>query len=291
VADDATQVRVAAPRRHRSPTILLTWLAVAIVLTIVVVLVAVKLATPNASTATEPSVDPASSGLVSQVTSIPRSVYDTVGVDSPAVPVSPPAAVTGKSHLTVDGKPAVVFVGAEFCAFCAADRWALIASLSRFGHFTGLATIRSSSTAAPGGIESFTFRDATYSSRYLTLRTVEERSDYNPTGTSYTVLQQPDPFEQQVLSSFHATGYPFIDFGNAYAVTGVSYSPTFLSGLTWDEIGSSLTDPTQAVTRAIVALSNYYSASTCAATGQQPASVCHSKGVLAATHAMDAARH
>jgi hypothetical protein len=266
----------------------LTWLAVAIVLIIVVVLVAVKLATPNSTTTSAPGVDPASSGLVSQVTSIPKSIYNTVGVDSFAVPVTPPTAVTGKAHLTYAGKPAVVFVGAEFCAFCAADRWALIASLSRFGHFTGLATIRSSSNAAPGGIESFTFRDATYSSRYLSLRTVEERSAYNPTGTSYTVLQQPDPFERQVLSSFHAAGYPFIDFGNAYAVTGVSYSPTFLSGLTWDQIGSSLSNPSQAVTRAIVALSNYYSAATCAATGQQPVSVCHSKGVLAAAHAMDA---
>ncbi len=34
------------------------------------------------------------------------------------------------------GKPEVLFVGAEFCPFCAAERWPLIVALSRFGHFS-----------------------------------------------------------------------------------------------------------------------------------------------------------
>jgi Domain of unknown function (DUF929) len=282
--------RPAAGQRHRSPTILLTWATVAIVLVIVVVLVAVKLSTSTAAPSTQPAITPASAPLVAEVTSIPRSVYNQVGVDSTAVTVNPPSPVTGRAHLTVDGKPAVFWYGAEFCPYCAADRWALIASLARFGKFSDLGLIRSSTAVAPPGIESFTFRGADYTSRYVTFESVEARSDYNPTGAGFTVLQQPDPEEALLLASFHVSGYPFVDFGNAYATTGVSYSPTFLSGLTSDQIGSSLRNPGQPVTRAIVALSNYFSAATCAATGQQPASVCHSKGVTEAAHAMGPAK-
>src|SRR6266568_183753 len=48
--------------------------------------------------------------------------------------------------LTASGKPEIVYVGAEYCPFCAAERWALSVALSRFGSFSGLRLIHSSST-------------------------------------------------------------------------------------------------------------------------------------------------
>ena len=40
--------------------------------------------------------------------------------------------------LTSDGKPLVVYIGAEYCPFCAAERWPMVVALSRFGTFSGL---------------------------------------------------------------------------------------------------------------------------------------------------------
>ena len=37
-------------------------------------------------------------------------------------------------------------MGAEYCPYCAAERWSMIVALGRFGTFSGLQTMRSSST-------------------------------------------------------------------------------------------------------------------------------------------------
>jgi hypothetical protein len=59
----------------------------------------------------------------------------------------------------------VLYAGAEYCPFCAAERWALATALSRFGTFTNLGT-----TASAGGQEyapntaTLSFHGATYTS-------------------------------------------------------------------------------------------------------------------------------
>jgi hypothetical protein len=53
----------------------------------------------------------------------------------------------GDTVLTgVDGKPLVVYVGGEYCPFCAAERWSIVYALSQFGTFRGLSQIKSSSS-------------------------------------------------------------------------------------------------------------------------------------------------
>ena len=49
----------------------------------------------------------------------------------------------GSRHWSRTGKPEVLFVGAEYCPFCAAERWPLIVALSRFGHFGALHNMQS----------------------------------------------------------------------------------------------------------------------------------------------------
>jgi hypothetical protein len=149
--------------------------------------------------------------------------------------------------------------------------------------------MRSTGTQSPAGIETFTFRNTTYHSKYVALETVERRSAYNPTGAGFTSLQVPSTAESRLLVAFHVTGYPFVDFANRYVTAVPSYSPTFLSGLTWDQIGSFLSQPGQArqpVAEAIVSLANYYTAAVCASTGERPSTVCDSRGVETAAHAM-----
>ena len=46
----------------------------------------------------------------------------------------------------MDGKPGVLYIGAEFCPFCATERWAMVNALGRFGTFSGLKITNSSTT-------------------------------------------------------------------------------------------------------------------------------------------------
>ncbi len=85
-----------APGPRRSPTALLTWGAVALVLIVVVVLVVVKLTGTSSPSASGATAQPVPAQIEQQVTNIPASVYNTVGVSSPTVAVSPPHQIKGQ---------------------------------------------------------------------------------------------------------------------------------------------------------------------------------------------------
>jgi Domain of unknown function (DUF929) len=147
-------------------------IAVASVLTVLGItggLVAVKLTSaPAAATGTE---SPAAAAVVRQVTSVPAAVLAKAGGGQAATalePVKSPAP-----PLTVDGKPAIVFVGEESCPFCAAERWPLIVALSHFGTWTHLGSTTSSASDVYPGTATLSFRTAGYHSTQLTLRTTE----------------------------------------------------------------------------------------------------------------------
>ncbi len=282
---------------RRPATSLLTWGTVALVLVIVVVLVVIKLTgTPAVSTpsaAVTPS--PAPPGVVKAVTEIPPSVYDAVGVRSSEAALIPPVLLHGQPALTVDGKPEVVFVGDEFCPYCAAQRWALVAALSRFGSFgdTLYATQSGSNEAFPG-TPTFTFDGTRYRSKYLAVTLVERYGDQkNAAGTAYAPLEHPNSTVRALLAKYdHATGgspggvVPFVDVANKAIVAGGQFSPSVLQQLSANEIASGLTDARDPATQAIVASANYLTAAICEADGQVPARVCSSPGVGAAAHAL-----
>jgi hypothetical protein len=61
------------------------------------------------------------------------------------------------------GHPIIFYVGAEYCPYCAASRWSLIAALSRFGTFTSLPLLVSSDAEGPlSSIQTFTFHGSAY---------------------------------------------------------------------------------------------------------------------------------
>jgi len=276
----------------------LTWGVVGLVLIIVIVLVVVKLTSGSSSPGTAPVSQPLPASIAQQVTTIPASVYDTVGISSPTVAVSPPKVLKGKPPLTFNGQPGVFYMGGEFCPYCAAERWAITASLSRFGQFTGLGTMQSSSTDVYANTQTLTYAKATFTSPYVTAKLREYYSNVqNSSGTGYTVLNPLTKTEQKLVSQFDVGKYtgastsssgsiPFIDIGNKALVAGASFTPSILAGLTRAQIAGGLTTTKNPVTRAIIATSNYMSAATCAATGDKPASVCTSKGVTEAAKAL-----
>ena len=117
-------------------------------------------------------------------------------------------------------------------------------------------------------------------------------------GGGYTTLENPTKEEQtrdqlqqpKYLpgSTPGQIGFPFVNIGNVALISGATYNPGILAGLSWTEIASGLDDPTNPVTQAIVATANYISAAICASTKNAPASVCTSPGVKAAAKSLQA---
>ncbi|HEY1670838.1 MAG TPA: DUF929 family protein [Trebonia sp.] len=218
--------------------------------------------------------------LTDKVTSVPAATLDQVGGGTVT---APPTTISGAA-LTSGGKPEVLYIGAEYCPYCAAERWGMIVALSRFGTFKGLATIRSAERNGAGTAEpfpltaTFTFANASYASKYLTFTSVEELTNIPDKATGgYTPLQTPTAAQQALIQKYDAANQgaiPFIDYGNKFMSVGASYNPGVLSGLSWTQIASDLSTPSSAVAQGVLGTANYATAAICGLTGDQPATAC-----------------
>jgi hypothetical protein len=205
--------------------------------------------------------------VISIITSLPGSEFDAVGQGTANNLVKP---ISGSTLTGATGKPEVMYIGAEYCPYCAAQRWPLIIALSRFGTFSGLQTTTSSSTDVYPNTITFTFRSATYTSQYIDFHSVETLDrDQNK-------LQTPSSTDQQLIDRYSGGTIPFLDFGNHYASTGAYYLPDIISGMSWLALADTLKQPDSAQARAIVGSANLMTAAICKMNGDQPASVCSS---------------
>jgi Domain of unknown function (DUF929) len=265
------------------------WLAGGSIVAVVAVVVAFVLASSNggSSESTSGNTAPAPTGsavtsVLGQLTSVPAATLDQVGAGTTA---ANPTSITGAA-LTSGGKPEVLYIGAEYCPYCAAERWAMIVALNRFGTFSGLAPIRSAAKDGAGNAEPFpltptwTFRNTTYTSPYVTFTTVEGYTNIPDKATGfYTVLQTPTAAQQALLNKYDAAfqgAIPFIDYGNRFLSVGASYNPAILSALTWAQIAADLHDPSSTVAKSVLGTANFATAAICSLTNDQPASACTS---------------
>jgi Domain of unknown function (DUF929) len=287
--------RAAARRSEQRRRILLASGSVIVVVAIVLVFVIVKLnnkTTPPAATTSTSSPQGKSNGptgaalaaVVAKVTSVPASTLNAVGDGNGAV-TGKPTTISGTT-LTANGKPEMLYIGAEYCPYCGAERWAMIVALSRFGTFKGLATVHSALSNGAGDPEpdpdtpTWTFLHATYSSPYLTFTPVEETTNIpDPSNGEYTPLQNPTTAEQAVATKYEgsAGSIPFIDFGNHYMIEGVSYDPGVLDGNSWLTDATDLSNPSSSVAQGADGTANYITAAICKGmTNNLPASACTS---------------
>jgi Domain of unknown function (DUF929) len=175
---------------------------------------------------------------------------------------------------TSDGKPLVIYVGGEFCPFCAAERWTMIYWLSQFGTFKGLTETQSSSTDSYPNTATFSFYKSTYTSSLVAFSATE----------AYDRSQNPlQPLTAQVASIFNrydappytalVGAFPFIDIAGRYVLFSTSFTPDLLKNLTWDQIAMKMKDPSDPVCKAIIGNAEILTAATCIALGYVPPSV------------------
>jgi hypothetical protein len=281
--------RAAAKRAEQRRRILIAGGSILAVIIVVVAFIVIKAnSSPPKPTASSSANGPTGSALasvVTKVTSVPASTLDSVGDGSGAV-TSLPQTITGTpTPLTANGKPEMLFIGAEYCPFCGAERWGMIVALSRFGTFSGLRTVHSSSSDVYPNTPTWTFVNSTYTSKYLTFTPVEVATNIPSTASNnisgYTPLQVPTAAQEAVEAKYDVAPYttengsiPFIDFGNKTLINGESYTPQVLAGLSWSTVASDLSNPSSPVAKAIDGTANYITAAICKMTGNQPASAC-----------------
>jgi thiol-disulfide isomerase/thioredoxin len=250
--------------------------SIAAVLAVVATLLVVKLTQRSAQAAAAA----ADSAVAQQIASIPAATFNAVGPGT----ATGLKEITGQPELTLDGKPEVLYVGGQFCPYCAAERWAVAAAVSRFGTLSGVHFIHSSATDAYPDTPTLSFYKSSYASKYLSFVPVEwysEKPD-QATPTGYAYLQQPTP-QQAAVFNRYAGSFPFVDIGNRYLVPQAQYPPSALAGLTWAQVASAMRDPSSPIARDIDGAANMITAAICKLTHGQPASVAASAGVRAAS--------
>jgi len=266
----AARTAAAAAKRRRSRMLTAGGATAAVVL-LIIVLVVVKLAgggsssTKSAvpSTPTPPSVLTALSGipptqLAQRLTAVGGSLQAPSTINDAA--------------LTSAGKPEVLYIGAGYCPYCAAERWPLVTALLHFGTFTGLSDSASSPIDINPNTPTLSFHGATYTSQYLTFIGIEETTN-QPRGGSYVPLDVPTAAEQAVEAKY-GRGIPFIDFGGKFMLNSAQYDGRILAGMTPEQVATQAADPSTQVGTAIEASAGSLTATLCHLTGGQPASVC-----------------
>jgi hypothetical protein len=285
----AAQLRAAQARAERRRRVFLAGGAVAVVVVVVVALVVARaagLGGGEEKTTTKAASGAVPTSVIKAVTSVPATTLDKVGVadlqTAPKKIEAPPLASAGK--------PRVLYVGAEYCPFCAAERWPVVVALSRFGTWSGLGATASAGDDVFPNTPSLTFHEASYKSDFVSFTGVElQDRDRKP-------LDTLTPEDEKIFSTYDKPPYtagsagsiPFIDLGGGYVSSGASFSPDLLAGLTRKQI--AVKDPSDPVAQAIDGSANLLTAAICDLTKGEPANVCTSAGVAAAKTALDEAQ-
>ena len=275
-------LRAQEARKRRQMTIVMA--AIGVVLVVIVGFIIAKVV--STSNGSAPANTQASAKVIDAATTVPPSVFAKVGTGAAK---ASPQPIPGNHSLTADGKPKVLYVGAEYCPYCATERWAVVAALSRFGTFSNLGTTASSSADVYANTATLSFHGASYSSRYLSF------AGYETQDRQHAPLDQLPAEDKKVFQTFDAPPYvpadsagsiPFVDLGGKYMIVGASYDPAVLQGKTHLEIANAMNDPSSDIGKAVDGTANLITARLCTLTGQQPAAVCKSPGVSAAAKAM-----
>jgi hypothetical protein len=249
-------------QRRRAMVILSSVVVVALVAAVIVVIVITRPTKSDASgnrTTASPTV-------LKDVSDVSSKTLQTIGKGNVA---TLPVKVTGEPPLTSGGKPEVLYVGAEFCPYCAAERWSLYESLSKFGTFSGVGEVKSATD--DGNYSSLDFYKSSFTSKYLNFTSVENE-DRNRSGLEKVTTAQNALWKK--LSNGNQ-GFPFIDFGNKFSLAaGAPLDPSVLGTLTQEQIASQLNNPNSKVAQTIGGGANDITAVICSLTNNQPSTVC-----------------
>ncbi len=281
----------AAPPRKGPPIALLVGIGAVVVIAI---MVAVKFLNQGSSAAMASG--PVPPALMTTLESLPISEVGAVGAGSAQGTF---AHIKGPALVGKSGLPRIVYMGAEYCPFCAAERWGVVIALNRFGHFENLGLSHSATDDIFPGTATFTFHGATYHSQYVDFTAVEMQTNTKVNG-QYAPLETPDASEVALLQTYDAPPYvpadaagsiPFLDIANQFVFSGATFPPDLLTGKSWTAIAARLSDPTTPEARGIIGTADVLTGAICIATSNKPAAVCGIPAIQLIEHTTLTAAH
>lgn len=186
-----------------------------------------------------------------------------------------------------DAKPTVLYMGADYCPYCAAIRWPLVVALMRFGDFSGIKYMRSSHDDVYADTATFSYHGASYVSDYVKFASVELQDREG------NRLERPNQRQIEIFKKFDmppytssAGGIPFLYMDGQYMQSGSPFNPAVLKDRTWAEVADALSKPESPLRQAIIGTANVYTAAICQLTNGQPENVCNAKAVTTAAQKM-----
>jgi hypothetical protein len=232
---------------------------------------------------------PADPTIVGKLTGVSQSTWEAVGSGGLSRPFT---ALSGQPPLSgPGGHPTFFYVGGVYCPNCAAERWAMVNALSRFGTFKNLSQVQSYEY----NVSTFSFTGSSYTSSYIDFVPREILGNgLDSTGQNYVSLEKLTPAQQQLFHQYdNGQTFPFLDVNNTYIATAATYNfSVLLDGaqhpLTWGTIASALTDTNSPITKGLLGTANYLTAAICSVTRQQPGNVCHSPVIEQIEHTLNA---
>lgn len=265
------------------------WLASGATAVVVVAIAALLATYGTSSSGDKGSTKPAqgtfavSAPVLQPLAAVPAQALLAAARAHPTAAAAPTPLPAGAPALTLGGKPEVLYIGANYCPYCAAQRWPLFMALSRFGTFTGLQGTTSSSTDVNPSTPTLTFYRAQYHSAYLAFVAVETHGNIALPSGAYPVLSTPTQAQAALLAKWDAPPYvpagaaggiPFVDLGGRSVFVGSQYDASALAGLNFDRAVSQLAAGQTTTARAARAAAGYLVRDLCRLTGDRPAGTC-----------------
>lgn len=186
-------------------------------------------------------------------------------------------------RLDTGKKVGLLYIGADFCPYCAGQRWGLVLTLLRFGKFSGLRYMLSSPSDIHPDTPTVTFQHAHYASNYVAFQPVETADrDRN-------ALATPDKQQMDILMTYDAPPYvrfagsiPFVYLDGRYMLGQLLVAPESLAGKDWQQVADLFADAHSPLFHHVMPRVNLLTAAICRLDGGKPAHVCTAPGVRAA---------
>jgi hypothetical protein len=179
---------------------------------------------------------------------------------------SRPAKVLGKfvevskEPTKREGKLLVFFMGAEYDPYCAAERWAVVRALQKFGQWNGLKQTMSAARDEPFlNLPTYDFTDATYTSPHIEFVARELKTrEFKP-------LQKLLKSEEKLVRKYNPEKeIPFLLVAGRFMQIGAGFTPKIFIGHTFRQTETELKKIESEIRKTIDAEGNIIAALLCA---------------------------
>lgn len=178
-----------------------------------------------------------------------------------------------KETMRRSGKLYVFFMGAEYCPYSAAERWAIVRALQKFGQWDGLKQTMSAARDEPFlNLPTYDFTKANYTSPHVEFASRETKDrEFKP-------LQKLLKTEEKFVRKFNADKeIPFLLIGGRFMQVGAGFTPKIFIGHTFRQTETELKKAESEIRKTIDDEANIISALMCVS--GLPPEVCKETGV------------